>query len=326
MNASPVAQSVPYRPLPLAGPHLQTILASQITFRRAPPSTTRLVDLPDGDRIALAISTPPTWTPRAPTVVLIHGLCGCQDSGYLVRLARHIFERGGRAVRMNLRGCGTGLGLARRPYHSGRSEDVRAVLADLRAASPDSPTTVVGFSLGGNMVLKMAGEDGVDARALCDRVVAVCPPADLLACAHLISMPHARIYDRYFVSRLRDMVADRHARFPDLGPVSLPRRLTLYGFDDAYTAPQCGFSSALDYYRRASAKPLVEAIAVPCRVLFARDDPFIDPDALDDIRRPANVEVTRVDRGGHLGFLGTPLSRGGVRWMDRQVLAWLDPY
>jgi uncharacterized protein len=141
-----------FHPL-LTDPHLQTIVAAKVTFAREPLSTTCLVELPDGDRIALEVSTPTGWQPDDPTVVMLHGLCGCHRSPYMQRLARKLWRSGLRAVRMNLRGCGSGRGLARYPYHSGRSADVLAVLENLLQTTPQSPVTLIGFSLGGNIVL-----------------------------------------------------------------------------------------------------------------------------------------------------------------------------
>src|SRR5262249_51275546 len=120
-----------FRPL-FTHPHLQTIVAAKLTFVREPPSTTCLVALPDGDQIALEVSTPPGWQPDDPTVVMLHGLCGCHRSPYMQRLAHKLLRCGIRAVRMNLRGCGSGKDLARYPYHSGRSADVLAVLEHLQ--------------------------------------------------------------------------------------------------------------------------------------------------------------------------------------------------
>lgn len=313
-----------FRPPPLLkNAHVQTIAATQFRLTRPPPSTTLFVRLDDGDQLALEVSTPKTWRPDGRTVLLIHGLCGCQDSSYLVRIAKKLFRRGLRAVRMNQRGCGTGHGLARHLYHSGRSEDVLAAVRALRTTSAAGRLSVVGFSLGGNMALKLAGELGDAAREHFDRLVAICPPANLLGCAYLISRPSSRIYDQFFVRLLRRMVAERHLLFPDLGPVELPAELTLYQFDDVYTAPQSGFKNALDYYARASSAPLVPNVHVRCHILFAEDDPFIDPAALDGVRVPANVEITRTRYGGHLGFLGIPGMDGGFRWMDSKILEWV---
>jgi len=314
-----------FRPLPLLShPHMQTILAAKVYFPLEPPSTTRLVDLADGDRIALEISTPAGWQPDAPTVLLLHGLCGCHRSTYMRRLAYKCWRCGLRAVRMNLRGCGSGRGLARQLYHSGRSEDVHAVLRALHAETPDSPLTLLGFSLGGNIVLKLAGELREAAARYLRQVIAVCPPADLAACVRLLAKPPNRLYERHFMRRLRADVLDRHRLFPDLPPAALPQELTLYAFDNLYTAPRCGFRSADDYYARCSAAPLVPNITMPCRMLFAADDPFIDATVFDGVSLPASIQLLRTRYGGHLGFLGWPGRAGGYRWLDTLLLAWLQ--
>jgi hypothetical protein len=185
---------------------------------------------------------------------------------------------------------------------------------------------LVGFSLGGNIALKLAGELEDGARSLFDQLIAVCPPIDLLKSSERFSLPGNRLYERYFVKRLIADVSYRHRLFPELGPLSLPRRLRLIDFDDIYTAPQCGFESALDYYRRASSAPLLARIRIRGRILFAADDPLIDSSLLEDQKLPENLTVLVTTCGGHLGFLGRPGRPGGYRWMDHQVLDWiLDP-
>ena len=312
-------------PFPLLrGPHAQTIAAAKLAlWRRRPPAETRVVALADGDRIALVVSTPRQWRPHDPSVLLLHGLCGCHDSPYMTRLALKLWQRGVRAIRMNMRGCGAGVGLARQPYHSGRSADVQAVLEDLRAEWPQSPVTLLGFSLGGNVILKFAGEMGKRAEGLATQLIAVCPPADLAACSRLLSHRSNRIYELYFMRRLLAAVAERHRLFPDLAPVELPKGMSMYRFDDLYTAPQCGFSGADDYYCRSSAAPLVPRITLPCRILFACDDPFIDDSVFDGVALPPNVRVTRTPAGGHMGFLGRPGRPGGYFWLDASLLDWI---
>src|SRR5690606_24190319 len=145
-------------PFPLLGnPHLQTILAARLPWAREPGSTTREVTLEDGDRLALEVTTPPGWRAGARTAVLVHGLGGSHQSAYMVRLASTLAARGGRAVRLNMRGCGSGAGLARKPYFGGCAADVAAALRLLRA---EGPLDLVGFSLGGNVVLKLAADLG----------------------------------------------------------------------------------------------------------------------------------------------------------------------
>ena len=318
-------QTLTFRPFPwLTDRHAQTLVASQINFASEPPAVTRLVRLPDGDQIALEVSTPEAWQPEDPTVVLLHGLCGCHLSPYMVRLARKLWRRGLRAVRMNMRGCGSGQGLARQPYHSGRSDDVLAVLADLRQGAPRSSITAIGFSLGGHLVLKLAGELQAAAATYLAQVIAVSPPADLYACVQLLAQPSNRLYERRFVRLLKAAVAARQASFPDLPPVSLPRRLSLYDFDDLYTAPQSGFRDADDYYRQCSSAPLVPHITIPCRILFAADDPVVDTTIFDHVDLSPQVQVLHTTHGGHLGFLGLPGHPGGYRWMDAQLLQWIS--
>lgn len=314
-----------FRPFPLLQHrHLQTVVASRMHITREPPSVTRLVRLADGDHIASEVSTPPGWRVYDPTVVMVHGLCGCHQSPYMVRLARKLWRCGIRAVRMNMRGCGSGHGLARQPYHSGRSDDVLAVLADVRDETPQSPLTAIGFSLGGNVVLKLAGELGEAASDYLGHVIAVCPAADLTACSAKLSQPGNRVYEQHFVTLLKAAVTTRHAQFPDLPAVNLPERLTLRQFDDAYIAPHCGFRDALDYYQRCSAAPLVPQIAIPCRILFAADDPFIDATVFTTMALPPQIQVWQTERGGHLGFLGRPWEQGGYRWLDSQLLSWVQ--
>ncbi|HEY5869897.1 MAG TPA: alpha/beta fold hydrolase [Candidatus Tectomicrobia bacterium] len=313
-----------FRPFPgLTHPHLQTLVAAKLTWSRELPSSTHLVELSDGDRIALEVSTPRSWQPHDATAVLVHGLCGCHHSPYMQRLARKLWRGGIRAIRMNLRGCGSGRGLARYPYHSGRSADVLAVIESLQRTAPQSPLTLIGFSLGGNIVLKLAGELSAAVPETLQQVIAICPPVDLVACIQLLEQPANRLYNRYFTRLLCADVMDRHRRFPDLPPAQLPTEPSLYAFDECYTAPQCGFRDALDYYRQCSAASLVPRLTMPCHILFAADDPLIDAHVFDAVALPPNVQVIRTRYGGHLGFLGRPGGAGGYRAMDAQILAWI---
>lgn len=309
---------VPFRPFPgVGGPHLQTILAARLVLPLEPRSERRLVELPDGDRLSLHVSRPEPHRPGAPVAILAHGLCGSHRSPYLQRISRSLAARGVVAVRVNLRGCGSGRGLAQRPYHSGRSEDLLAVARWARAEFADSPLTLAGFSLSGNIALKLAAELGERAGEIFSRVIAVCPPIDLAACAERLARRENRLYHSYFVRALVHDIRDRERLFPDIGFTELPRPVTLVGIDDLYTAPRSGFRDAADYYARCSAGPLLSRISVPTRVLYAADDPLVDAAALDAIPRRAPFDITRTDHGGHMGYLGR---FGSLRWMDRFVL------
>jgi len=229
---------------------------------------------------------------------------------------------GVRVFRIDLRGAGRGAALARRAYHAGCSDDVRAAAAAIHRWCQDSPLLLAGFSLGGNVALKLAGEAAADPVPGLERVAAVGPPIDLDRCVALLERRGNRIYERYFLRGLVAQFRQRRRHFPDLPPVILPRRLTLRLYDDRVTARDWGFAGASDYYRRASAGPLVPHIRVPTLVLTARDDPFIAVAPFESLTVPPHVQVRVVDRGGHLGFLGRD-GAGGVRWAERRVADWL---
>ena len=155
-----------------------------------------------------------------------------------------------------------------------------------------------------------------------ERVAAVAPPIDLLRCAALLALPRNRLYDRYFANILVSQVRLHRSHFPDLPPVHFPRGMTLRLFDEIYTAPQGGFADAFDYYRRASALPLIPRIALPTFILAARDDPFIAVEPFEALAGPAHLKVQIVARGGHCGFLGWD-GTGGIRWGERRIADWL---
>lgn len=313
-----------FRPLPFLGnPHVQTILGSLL---RSPvldvPFRERRLLLPDGDRLLLYDSMPRRWQLGQAMVLLVHGLCGTHLSGYMVRLTRLLVPKGYRVVRMTLRGAGRGLRWARRLYNATDSQDVRRVVEELRRWSPQSPIIAVGFSLGGNLVLKMAGEAVERPLPGLEAVCAVNPPIDTEACSALLARPENRIYDRYFANTLVAS-ARRHRRFfPDLPPVRFPQNLTLRQFDDLYTAPRGGFADALDYYRKAAALSLLPNVTTKTLILTARDDPFIAVEPFLSLPKRPNLEIHIVPCGGHLGFLGLD-GKGNIRWMDQQLVEWI---
>lgn len=313
-----------FRPLPLLGnPHVQTVLG---TYLGGPlwsiASEERRVPVDDGDWLVVHDSVPPGWRPGEPVALLVHGLGGSHRSGYMRRLTVQLLPRGLRVIRMDLRGCGRGLPLSRRPYHAGCSADIRVVAELIQRETPSSPLILVGFSLGGNIVLKLAGEAAEQPVPGLMCVAAVGPPVDLARCADLIAQPRNRFYERFFVRELMVLARRRQRLFPDLPAVQFPRPLTLRLFDDVYTAPRSGFRDAADYYSRASSLPLIPNIAVPTLILTARDDPFIAVEPFETLQTPAHVQVRIVRHGGHLGFLGWD-GAGGIRWAEQRVLEWI---
>lgn len=312
-----------FRPLPLLGnAHVQTLLGFWLAGPPFDyPAREHFVTFTNGDRMVLHDSIPAGWSDGGPIAILAHGLTGSHRSGYMQRTGRVLLEGGWRVVRLDLRGCGRGEALARRPYHAGCSDDVRAAVEEVYRWSPDSSLALVGFSLGGNIMLKLAGEAAEQPLPGLARVAALAPPIDLERCAALIALRRNRLYDLYFARALMAHARRRERLFPDMPVVRFPRRMSLRLFDDLYTAPVCGFRDALDYYRRSGALPYVAKIRVPTLILTARDDPFVAVEPFESLPLLPQVTVRILERGGHLGFLG----RGapGIRWAESQLTDWL---
>jgi uncharacterized protein len=312
-----------FQPLPLLGnPHVQTILGSLLSGgRRASIARQHVIALPDGDRIVLH-ETPPRRPGAQETIaLLVHGLGGCHRSGYMQRTTNRLCDLGWRVFRMDLRGAGAGLSLARRFYNAACSDDVRVVIEHLAEAWPGVPLAVVGFSLGGNIVVKLAAECAERPLPSLIAVAAMAPPLDLIRCSDLIAK--YPLYDAFYVHHLTTQVAEHERHFPDLPKIVFPRRTTLRQFDELYTAPRWGYANALDYYGQASALPSVPKIRVPSFLLTARDDPFVAVESFDAIQAAPPVEVHIAERGGHLGFVG-PDGSGGIRWAETQIVNWLQ--
>ena len=311
-----------FRPLPLLGnPHVQTVLGNLLSGT-TPPSHARThrVSLADGDQVVVHESEP--GMDAAPRLaLLVHGLGGSAQSGYMERMTHRLTECGWRVFRMDLRGAGAGMQLAQKFYSAACSHDVRAVIDHLGVAFPGAPIAVVGFSLGGNIVLKLAGEAAEQSLPALRAVAALAPPIDLVRCSEL--MAKQPLYDAWYVRQLIAQVRQHQRRFPELPRLVFPSRTTLWQFDDLYTAPRWGYADALDYYRQASAVWRMAAIRVPTFVLTARDDPFVAVESFETLHLPSAVEIHITAQGGHLGFLGRD-DTGGIRWAETQIVNWLN--
>lgn len=314
-----------FQPHPLLrGGHVQTLAGAYLPGPRfAYRARQHIVCLPDGDRIVLHDDMPEGWQACDRAALLIHGLGGSHLSTYMQRIAVKLQRCGVRSFRMDLRGCGAGMTLARFPYHSGRSEDAAAALAAIAALCPGSPVALVGFSLGGNIALKLLGEIADQPCGHLDRAVAVCPPADLTAAVEHISRRRNRLYERHFLRRLIAQVRQRRKLLPDLPGADWPKTpRRLWEFDDVYTAPVSGFGGADEYYRRASSLRVCQNIRLPALVIASRDDPLVPVNSLEPLRDCPAVRLEIVASGGHLGFVGR---RQGAdrRWLDWRIVEWV---
>lgn len=321
----------------LRDPWAQTVASRFWPHHRGTALPTRRVDLrlPDGDVLALADSPARTPAPTghgrqlpAGVAVLVHGLCGNQNSPYMRRVGMRLHQLGQHCVRVNLRGSGPGQGLARRPYHSGQSADIRAVLDWVAQRYPNLPITLVGFSLGANIVLDLVGEHGaarVDmtpGQAALERAIAISPPTDLSASADKIDGPGNTLVRRQFLWLLEQHVQALHRNFPDTQPPPRPAR-SLREFDDLYTAPRSGFRDAAHYYASASSLQWLAHIRIPTRILCALDDPVIDTEPLTRAHDNPALELRLPQHGGHVGFLGEFAETYGRWWVDQMIVAWM---
>jgi len=299
------------------GGHAQTIAAHLLpsrapSIREREGVERREIALSDGDRI-VALTTRGVNGVR---IHLFHGLSGDVDSDYMRRAAQRFIAQGCSVWAVNHRGCGDGRGLAAKPYHSGRSDDMRAVLDASRADSPESLRIVIGYSMSGNIALLHASEPEPTA----DAVIAVNPVVDLADASARITRGLSRLYELRFIQRLNDDLRERQERGLIESRYSVPRTATLQRFDDLVTAPLGGFDDAADYYARCSSLKRLPNVSLPTVILTAADDPFLDVGRYAAVKLPESIFLHVEPHGGHVGFL----ARGGVRWIDDALEHYVD--
>jgi predicted alpha/beta-fold hydrolase len=254
----------------------------------------------------------------------VHGLEGSSDSRYIRGIATRAFVAGMNAVRMNMRNCGGTDALTPTLYHSGRSADVGAVVRHFAERFGLPRVALVGYSMGGNLVLKLAGEWG--ARPPLFAVAAVCPAIDLAAGSDALHEPANRIYEIHFLRGLMRRFHRKAKLFPGIyqqrgiGPVHSIRE-----FDDKIVARYCGFRDAADYYERAASARVIDRVAVPTLILCAADDPFIRlyPETRERILANPHIDFAETRHGGHCAFIGRR-SADGVHWAEAAVVRYLQ--
>ena len=310
--------------------HLQTIVGNYLprpSFRLQAVRETVEVDGADGSRVLCYCHwhADPDWAQRL-TMVLVHGLEGSSESKYMRGIAARAWNAGCNVIRMNMRNCGGSDALTPTLYHSALSGDVGAVVEHFAARFGLSRVALVGYSMGGNLVLKLAGEWG--ARAPLIAVAAVCPAIDLAAGSDALHEPANRIYEWHFLRRLMQRYRQKARMFPQFYTrrVVEPVR-SLREFDDKIVATYCGFRDADDYYYRAASARVIDGIAVPTLIVRALDDPFIRLTSETRARIMANPRIALVEtaHGGHCAYLGS--ERGDdIHWAEAVVVRYLLEY
>jgi len=258
---------------------------------------------------------------RRATVIIVHGLEGSSLSQYVIGNAGKAWAAGMNVVRMNMRTCGGTGKLTPTLYHSGLSSDVGAVLHTVIEQRKVTRVGLIGYSMGGNLVLKLAGELGANAPAEMKAVAAVSPAADLAASADAMHVGGNRIYEWKFLASLMRTYERKRRLFPDIYKKVERFPRTIREFDDVITARYCGFENAQDYYARAGAYRVIKKIALPTLLIHAIDDPFIRllPETRASIVANPHITLLETAHGGHCAFLAQPNGYDG-RWAERQIM------
>jgi predicted alpha/beta-fold hydrolase len=320
---------LPFEPHPwLLNGHLQTIAGNffpRPAFQLVTTTEMVEVDASDGSRILCHCH----WQPEPErsarlTAVLVHGLEGSSDSRYMRGIAASAFAAGMNVVRMNMRNCGGGDALTPTLYHSGRSADVGAVMRYFSERFALRRLALVGYSMGGNLVLKFAGEWGMRQGGPLAAVATVCPVIDLALSADALHEPANRVYEWRFLRGLMRRMRRKAElypniyRFDNIGPIRSIRE-----FDQKIVATYCGFRDADDYYYRAASARVVDRIAVPTLILCAADDPFIrlTPETRAHILANPYIQFVETQHGGHCAFLAR--RPAGLHWAEDTVIRYL---
>ena len=287
------------------------------------PVHDRLFETEPGVKVRV-VSQQPEAAPRG-HVVLVHGLEGNSDGSYMRSLAQHALVNGFAAHRMNMRNCGGTEAYCRTLYHSGLTVDIERFLAHLQGpAGGRLPIYLVGFSLGGNQVSKLAGVLGERAANLLAGVAAISTPIDLAACSRCVQLPSNWLYQWQFVYRMKRTIRRKHALMPDLLSLDgIDRIRTIWAIDDAYVAPLGGFRDAAHYYASESAQKFLGDVRIPMLMVHAEDDPLIPVSVYEQpaVRQNPHIRFIRAPHGGHMGFIARREPRF---WVNELILSWIE--
>ena len=308
----------------LPGGQAQTIVPARLIRLRRVTYRRERWDTPDGDFIDVDFARPEPEAAEAPLLVLFHGLEGCSQSHYARSTMRYFADCGWRGIVIHFRGCSGEPNRLPRAYHSGDSEEGDWILRAAHRRWPTARLHAAGVSLGGNMLAKWLGERGEDA-AFVEAAAAVGSPLDLVAGGEALSRGFNLLYTRMFLATLKKKAQDKAREHPGIVRADLlARARDLYEFDNEYTAPVHGFRDTLDYWTRASAKPLLGGVRVPLLALNARNDPFVPAASLpvaDQVSR--HVQLEQPAQGGHIGFAQGPWP-GNIDFVPQRLLRFFS--
>jgi uncharacterized protein len=329
---SPIARQIlPFIARPsLRGGHRMTVYGwgNPRYFPRLPQPTPRYFDVEPGARVLAQCH----WQARPwehPTIIALHGLNGSSDAHYMCGIAAKAFARGMNVIRLNQRNCGGTERLSQGLFHSGLTADARHLIDELVAVDGLTAIAVAGYSLGGNLALKLAGEYGDRPPSALVAVAAVSPILEISNCVHALERPGNWLYQWNFVRDLKARIRRKDRYWPGRFDLSkLGSIKTVRQFDDVYTAPHFGFADAEDYYHRASAMRVIDRVRVPALVITAEDDPFVPAEPFRDSRVTQNpfISLAICAHGGHCGFVASPAGEDDGYWAEQQIVAFVDAY
>lgn len=316
----------PYRPAWwLPGAHAQTVLGKFLRPRPVLPLEMERWETPDGDLLELVLGPDPGGD--RPVVLVLHGLEGNVRRGYVQLTLQALVRRGAMALALNFRGCGSEPNRRPRFYHSGDTTDVSFVVEEMGRRFPGRPVGVVGYSLGGNMLLRYLGERGEGVAPHLGATAAISVPFDLAGGTGVLERGiMGRVYSHYFLRSLRQKVTAKRALLESA--IDVERALaarTLRIFDDHATAPLHGFRDSAHYYEEARVEPVLEAIRVPTLLLASRDDPFLPPGSIPEqtVARNPWLVPAFTPSGGHVGFVSGAHPFRPRFWAEEESARWV---
>ncbi len=312
----------------LRNPHLQTLWPALFRRARRPATLRERLSTPDGDFVDL------DWCGEAtkPIVILLHGLTGSSQSGYIAGMQHALTERGFRSVALNFRGCSGEPNRTARCYHSGETEDLDDVYRHIRRKHPDVALGAVGFSLGGNVLLKWLGER----RGACDlfAAAAVSVPLQLNLCVDRMDDGLSRIYRNHLIRQLKHYIRTKRDHLRSCGNGKEAEKLeglgdlagirSFWEYDDRVVARLYGFQDVHDYYKKSSSRQFLISIRTPALIIHSADDPFMSPDIIPaDEELSSSIELEVTQGGGHVGFISGQTPGQPCYWLERRIPEFL---
>jgi predicted alpha/beta-fold hydrolase len=301
--------------------HIQTLFATFFRKEKLEKVEEEYFTLPDGDFVESV------WHNRKPNdtrpiVVIFHGLAGSVKSPYVIGVMKALEKKGFASVLMHFRGCGRDANLKPRAYHSGDTADAKAFIEHLHKSYPFSSLYAVGFSIGGNMLLKLLGE--WEEKSLLKSAVSVSAPLNLSICADTIEKGFAKNYQNYLLQPLKKSLLQKYEWFEmeallNMSQEEVANIKTIREFDEKYTAKIHGFKGSQDYYAKCSAKQFLKNIKIPTLIIHALDDPFMTVEILpksDEVSKFITLEISKY--GGHVGFV-TGTFKKPIYWLDEKI-------